>query len=247
MKQIIVVTDERNNYEAAFEQKGYYVTWCPSDLDAIISVRDRADIFFFCVSNEDTDLLKRIGLYMRDLCIEDEKIVYIYGRKDAVDILSRLIPAMFVQMAQYAFIGTFTSMLDDMRGLEEAEGRDRPTLLIIDDDKDFISKLRILVNAHFNVYVSHCDLRESGMLLMRSDIVLMSTSAKYSLMEIMDFFRSMVKKKRQNRLHFYYLAADETECDIINVTGDREAFAFPRSVDPRIIADYLIESTKGVR
>lgn len=242
MKQIIVVTDEKSNYEAAFEKKGYYVTWCPTDLDSIISVRDRSDIFFFCVSGEDTDLLKKIGLYMRDLCIEDEKIVYIYGSKDAVDILNRLIPAMFVQKAQYAFIDTFTSMLDDLRMLEDAEGRNRPTLLIIDDDKDFISKLRILVNTHFNVYVSHCDLRESGTLLMRSDVVLMSTSAKYSLLEIMDLFRTVVKKKRQYRLHFYYIAADETECDMINVTGDKEAFAFPRSSDPRIIADFLIGS-----
>ena len=64
MKQIVVVTNDRNNYEAAFSKKGYFVTWSPVDLQSIISVRDRSNVFFFCVSNVEPDLLKSIGLYI---------------------------------------------------------------------------------------------------------------------------------------------------------------------------------------
>ena len=80
MKQIIIVTNHKDRYQKDIPESSLYVTWCDFSVDALLAVRDRSNLIFLLMDHEKYDDLNNMALYLRDLCIEEEKILYIYGR-----------------------------------------------------------------------------------------------------------------------------------------------------------------------
>ncbi|MCR5179083.1 MAG: hypothetical protein K6C95_08905 [Lachnospiraceae bacterium] len=240
LKQIIIATNDREKLEKATLGKGCYVTWCALELDDILRVRDRSNVLFLCPKDEEEDDLKRIGLYLRDLCIEDEKIVYIYGSRRGVDILVSKMPVMFTRMYSYASQMPFTVLLDDLAVMEKEMGSDdRPAILLLDDKTEYIEKLRVYLEPFFHIYVNHFDMDELGFMILRSDVILVGMDKKLTLVEYMDIFRVIYHKMKQIGFHLYYLTATNDERDRVNSGNDRSGMAFSREMGEQSVANYL--------
>ncbi len=97
VQQILVITSKKEKVEKEFNRPDLYVVWCSMSIEDIISKRARSNIFFVCVFDDDPDELRRIGIYLRDICIEEEKIVYLYGNELGVILMKSFIPSMFVR------------------------------------------------------------------------------------------------------------------------------------------------------
>lgn len=247
MQQFVVITNRRKYYENTFKSKGYYVNWCDLDLNAIISVRDRSHVFIFCLEEAESDLLDRIGYYMRDLCIEDEKMVYLFGRKESVDHLKNLIPSLYIQKALYLY-GTTNALMDELKLLEESEEANKPALLIVDDDRELIEQLRIMLGGYFRFYVTHYDMTETRLFLKEANVVLMGTRGRYGILDIVDLLRLVAQRKMAVGMQMYYLTEDDKESTRVNGTGsDKGNLAYSRSTDPRIIADTMLSAIQPGR
>ncbi|MBR5116824.1 MAG: hypothetical protein IK096_07135 [Lachnospiraceae bacterium] len=247
MQQIVVITNRRKYYENTFKMKGYYVNWCDLEINAIISVRDRSNVFVFCLEDADPDLLDKVGYYMRDLCIEDEKIVYLFGRKDSVDHLKNVIPSLFVQKALYLY-GTTDMLMDELKQMEEAENKNTPALLVVDDDQELVEQLRIMLGGYFRFYVTHYDILETRLFIKEANVVLMGTRGRYSMLDIMDLLRLIAQRKMAVGMSMYYLTEDEKESTRVNGSGpDKGSLAYSRDTDPRVIADVLQAAIKEIK
>lgn len=238
-KQIILISNERQPSEDRLTEEGFLVTWCPFEITRIMEVRDISNVLFLYLHEEDNDDLKRIGLYLRDLCIEEEKILYIYGRYEGVDLISSIIPSLFIRRAAYAFSEPFSALVEDMKGLTALSQGHLPGLLIVDDDIEYIEKLRPYLESSFRIYVSHCDLVEAGTFLNISDIVLVSVEAEYKLSVFLDFFRAVYARKKDSEFRLYYLTSDDTKRDRMNLGIEKDAVALSKSADISKIASFL--------
>ncbi len=240
MKQIILLTSEKDKYEPIFKENGYYVTWCPMSIEELIKVRDHSDVIFVCATDENSEFLKDMGLYLRDLCIESEKILYIYGKREAIQILRSRIPTIYIQQAEFSDAKSLPVMLKSLSELNEASSSDKPGLLIIDNDNEYIGQLRTYLEPHYQVYVSHYDMREAVGLLRLSKVVLMGFREKHSLLDIMDFFRVAARRKISEGLRVYYLASDDEERNRVNAGSEKGNLAFSRVTDPARLAHFFI-------
>ena len=136
MKQIIIVTNERDKLENETVGRGLYITWCPFDIKEVQRVRDQSNLIFLCVKDEDPNELKRISLYLRDLCIEEEKLLYLYGNQQDVDDMRRRLPVLYIRKIVYSHSAPFSALLDDLNDLIRETEPYGPTILFLDDNTE---------------------------------------------------------------------------------------------------------------
>ncbi len=240
MKQIILVTSEKERYEPFFTAAGYYVNWCPPLVEELVKIGDRSEVIFLCLTKEDPEVLKDLCLYIRDLSIESEKILYVYGTKKAVDIVRSRVPSLYIQCAEYAEEMTLKDMMIRNPELIRDSYSGKPGMLIVDDDNIFIDTIRAYLEPYYHIYICHYDLPEAGRLLKQSKAVLIGLKEKHSLLDTMDFLRAIATRKQSAGLRVYYIASDDSERDKLNSGSENGNLALSRDTDPRRLADYFI-------
>lgn len=238
MKQIIVATNDRDKYQPEFDKRGFMVFWCEFSIQSIMAMRGRSNMIFICVGDEDYETVKYLGLYLRDLCIEDDKVIYLYGPKANVDLLSSVIPKLFVKRAMYSHVH-FGVMLSDFLMKDISDEGNKTTLLIIADDEAYVERLRPYLDPFFQVYVSRFDLDEMGKLLMRCNVVLIDMDGKLTMGGFMELIKVLAARKRSPYFHFYYLVSTNRERDKMNMGSVEDSISFSKEMDCTRIASYL--------
>ncbi len=240
MDQIIVVAGDKSKYEGILKKNGFYVTWSSFELKDVIKVRDRSNAILVCTVDEDYETLKKLGFYLRDLCIEEEKSLYLYGKKEKVDIIRDLVPSLYIKKVILYHLAF--SMLPEIIKQEFKPDRNKLTFLIIDNDTEYVGKLRLYLEPYFQILVSRFDYEEAGMLMLKSDIVLISMDATFKLREFMGFFKAMMMKKRSPLFRFFYLASTDSERNRMNAGSEDEGMAFSKEMDVARVADYFVKA-----
>ncbi|MCR4589223.1 MAG: hypothetical protein K5668_00185 [Lachnospiraceae bacterium] len=246
MKQIIVVTNDRQKYEKEFKQIDFYVTWCPFSVSALLNVRDRSNLIFVCVSDEEFDDIKAMGLYLRDLCIEDEKVVYFYGNKSGVDQLSTLVPSIFIKKTIYSHVH-FSMVIEDLMNEEVYPDNKKLKFVLIDDDSEYVAKLRPYLDPFFQVHVSRFDIMEIGKLILRGDLVMISMNGRLKLSEFMSLFRMLRQKSETRNFHYYYITDTNGERARLNAGSESDGLAFSKEMEIARVANYFVSKYTDVK
>ena len=247
MKQIIVVTDDRERYEKTFPARDFYITWCAFSIDDLIKKRAASNLILICMDHEDRNTLKRIGLYLRDICIEDEKVLYLYGNKEDVEMMSSLVPSMFIKGKMFSF-SQFDQMTEELVTKEVKPEEAKPYCVIIDDDTEYVEKLRVYLDSVFRVTVCGFDSGEINELALMADVVLVSVEGRMKLSEFMGLFQVLLTKKKAGKGNFYYLTPSNGEQSIINQRIENSAISFSKEMDVVRVAEFLkshIKKTGG--
>lgn len=245
LKQIILISSKRDPIEKSLTEKGFHVTWCPFELEQIIPVRDRSKVLFLCVNDESEEDLNKICLYLRDMCIEEEKELIIYGKAAGVDFISSRIPAIFIRKKAYAYAEVLADIIKELKAAANEDDNALPGLLIVDDDTEYIAKLRPYLESHFRIYISHAKLNELGAFLYISDVILINADASYTLFEFLDFFKTIYARIKSSGLKFYYLTENDENRTRMNSGSERDAITLSKNVDVAKTASFLIHSHKG--
>ena len=245
LKQIILISNKRDPIEKTLADKGFHVTWCPFELEHIIRVRDRSNVLFLCVNDEKEEDLNKICLYLRDMCIEEEKELIIYGKASGVDFISSRVPALFIRKKAYAYAVVLTDIINELLADANEDDIDLPGLLIVDDDTEYIAKLRPYLEPHFRIYICHEKLDELGAFISVSDIILINGDESYTLFELLDFFKTISARMRSSGLKFYYLTENDENRTRMNSGSERDAITLSKNVDAVKTASFIINSYKG--
>lgn len=243
MKQIIVVTNHRDKFEKEFAGGDFAVTWSALTVEALLAVRGRSNILFVCLDHEKHDDLVKIGLYLRDICIEDEKILYLYGNKADVDEVASYVPSLFIQKSLYSF-ADFVQIRDELAKNTALLDKDKPVFLIIDDDTDYVEKLRVYLDSSYKVLVSRFEIREIASLIHSADTVLISMDGKLALSDFMGLFRLLVVKKKKPSFKYYYMSATDRERAMLNSATESTSISFSKEMDVERVARYFIDMIK---
>lgn len=238
MKQIIVVTNDREKYEKAFPAREFYITWCLLSIQELIQIRAKSNLILLCLDHEDVNTLNRIGLYLRDICIEDEKMLYLYGNKEDVDTMTTLVPSMFIKKAVYSFV-QFPRILEEMVVNEVKTENAKPFCVIIDEDMEYVERLRVHLDSFFRVVVCRFDMKEINDLVIPADVILVSVEGKMKLSEFMEMFQIFLAKKKAQKVNFYYLTPTNGERDLINMKLQSSSISISKQADPADAARFL--------
>ncbi len=239
MKQIIIVTNHKDRYQKDIPESSLYVTWCDFSVDALLAVRDRSNIIFLLMDHEKYDDLNNMALYLRDLCLEMEKYVYMYGNKEDVDTMKSKIPAIFIKKTMYSF-SHFDLLMDLIVQEEVIAENGKPVFLLVDDDTEYSEKLRVHLDQHFRVMISRFDPEEIYKLILTADYVMISMSGSLRLYELMKLFRIIAAKSKSPGFHYYYLTDTDNERNTSNSGSDVSSISFSKEMEIERIARYFI-------
>lgn len=238
MKQIIIVTNHKDRFEKEIPKTDLYVTWCDFSVSALLSVRIRSNIILLLMDHEKYDDLNNMALYLRDMCLEDEKYIYIYGNKEDVDTMTSKVPALFIKKSMYSF-SHFDILMNTIVQDEVIAENGKPIFLLIDDDAEYGAKLRVYLDQHFRVMISRFDPEEIDKLTLISDYVLISMNGRMTLYEFMKFFKIISAKSKTRGFHYYYITDTDSERYASNTGGDNNSIAFSKEMDVERIARYF--------
>ncbi len=239
MKQIIIMTDDREKYEKHFPSGDFYITWCPLLSSELIKVRDRSNVILICMDHEKRNTLSSLGLYLRDLCIEDEKMLYLYGTKEDVETISEFVPSMCIKKTMHAF-SHFYVLVEELLSREVVTENGKPVFLIIDDDTEYVEHLRLHLDKYFRVTVSRFDPKEINDLVLMSDVALISMEGTLKLSEFMKLFGMLASKKKVPGFRYYFLTDSDKERNSINAGMEKSGISISKEMEPGRLAKFII-------
>lgn len=241
MKQIIVVTNNRDKLEERFQKKYFYVNFCDFSVEAFQKIRDRSDVVFVCMEHEDKNEVLRLSLYLKDVCIEYEKTLYLFGNVDDVEIVKTYVPHLYIKNSRYAFEG-MDPILEELSGPDS--GITKPGFLLIDEDMEYVELVRDHLCEEFNVFVSHYDPFECEYFSRFSFSGMMSMDGMVKISSLFRILITVNNKRYDPDFHFYLLASSNFERDFFYEKSERIGISLSKEMDIDRIAKYLISRAK---
>ena len=240
MKQIIIVTNHKEQFENKIPAEDFLVTWCAFTVEDLLKVRDKSNLILLCMDHEDRSMLDRMGLYLRDACIEDEKMLYIYGNKDDVDTITSSVPSMSIKRSVYAFedFARFTAEL--VKNEVEAE-YGKPCCLIVDDDSEYVGHLRLHLDAFFRVVVCKLEPADICTLIKDADVALIGADGKLKLSETMGLFRILFTKKKTSNFRYFFLTSPDSADDILKMGDEESKISISKQLEMDKVAKVLVK------
>ncbi len=240
MKQIIVVTNHKEQFEKKIPAEDFLVSWCAFTVEDLLKVRDRSNLVLLCADHEDHNLLEKMGLYLRDACIEDEKMLYVYGNKEDVDVITSLVPSMFIKRSVYAF-EDFTKFTAELVKNEVEAEYGKPCCLIVDDDAGYVEQLRLQLDQFFRVIVCKFDPADIAALIPEADVALISASGKLKLSETMGLFRILFTRKKTSVFQYYFLISPDSVDDVLKIGDEEKKISISKQLEVDKVAKALVK------
>ncbi len=244
MKQIIVATDHKERFESSFASMDLIVTWCGLSVEEVLKVRGRSNIIFVCMDHDNKDTLNKLGLYLRDICIEDEKVLYLYGNKEDVDMVGALVPSLFIAKSSYSFVD-LKNVLEELENEINKKDSNKPGILILDDDIEYAEKLRVYLDPYYRFFHCRFNLEEIAKMAPLADTIIISLDGSMKLCDFMELFRLIqAKKKNNDKFRYYYLAGDNKYRAMMNAESEKTAISFSKEMEVERIARFFIDAAK---
>ncbi len=213
---------------------------CKYEVRDIMAVKDKVAIFILFLPEDMTPEVLCVCNYLRDICIDEEKEVYVFGREKEVERVRKIIPRLFLRKT---FCREKTSVADLTDYLEwELQRREDQTakMLMLDDGSDYLRKLRSMIEGEFELicYDEYRD--EITEILAGVSVVVIDLDMKMEMKQFFDLERALYMWR--NRLKVVYISGKREDQKSLNLMGSKAMVCLNRGTPPERNAAYLIRS-----
>lgn len=134
-----------------FKNNGFNVIFAKPDLSELMSVKDRAEIYLFYLT-ENVEELNEALVFIKDTCIQDEKRVFLIGYEPEIQEAENIIPSQVVS-------GTFdrpinvNAMVESITKMVVKEERQpkKKHILVVDDSGAALRLMKNLLEPKYKV------------------------------------------------------------------------------------------------
>ncbi len=138
---------------------GYSVTRIDPLVNQISSEKDSFDILVFYLG----DFIENISetlVYLKDICVEEDKYLYCIGSKDEISILRKDVPdhAISGLFERPVNIKNLLSALDGLVAEHEGDSK-KKSVLVVDDDVVFLNMMKEWLSVDYRVALVNSGMR----------------------------------------------------------------------------------------
>lgn len=241
--KVAILTEEHTNVRRVgsnvFEEQAMQPIWCAYKIEDVIAAKDSTDIFLLFLPEKPNRDLRQICFYLRDICIDEEKMVYLYGGKDMLAYARSIIPGMMI-------CGMF---LKDNRRVEDAllrikadiyaRASSRKSFLILDDGQQYLRDLSIMLRDNFQVTLKKPCIEEVLADLRMADIIIVNVDLQLTILEQAVLFDAIEKWRKAGRLKLILLTERREEQNQVNLIGARFSICLTKETPAEKVAAYL--------
>ena len=132
---------------------GFDIKSCEPATNAFRDHIDDADILLFYLGNF-VDEIKEPLVYLKDLCIEKEKILNVIGDAGEVDILKQSIPEHLIENV-FSRPLDMKKLIDVLNGVAQKndENSRKKSILLVDDDPAFLNMVKGWLSEKYRVTI----------------------------------------------------------------------------------------------
>lgn len=224
-----------------FEASNLTPIWCEYNISEIAAVKGKTDFFFLILPEKlSTDLLQ-ICYYLRDICIEEEKTVYIFGTQELIPTVKSAIPKLFIS-------GVFEKGKDEIAATISQISQDiikkkTPTIniLMIDDKQEYVQELSISLRDTFCTFIIKPDDPQLLSYLREANILIINIDMKMKVIDQAILFNTAIRRQSHEKLKILFLADKSDEQKDLNLLGAGGNICLSKELPPHKVASYLIK------
>ena len=124
---------------------------CKPDVREIEVKRESMDIALLFIEELSPDIIKAL-VYIKDICVDDDKPLYLVGYKDALDRVQEFIPSECVKKEYPRPVDTKKILVELLEEADMLKFRDtQKKILIVDDDVTFLKMVRKWLSWKYHV------------------------------------------------------------------------------------------------
>ncbi|MCR5733255.1 MAG: hypothetical protein K6G22_01490 [Lachnospiraceae bacterium] len=243
LHKVAVVSGDRNvNRLISVEymkERGMTVAWCDCEVPDIVSVSGIVSTYIVLLPAEFDMKLHQICFFLRDLCLEEDKTLYLYGSEEMIAKVREIIPKLFILGMYDSTKVPFKEFVDeidkDFRELTDP----LPNLLMIDDDKEYFKQLSLLIKSDFNTTVTTPCLEDVVRYLVNTDILLINLNMKVSVLDLGVLLEAIERKVKTKNMKLLYITDTRAEQKYVNSIQLNPLICFAKEIPMEKIAFYM--------
>jgi len=242
--KVLVITRGNNRYLDEMREYGLDPVKCPIDHTSLFANKDVSEALVVILTDETPEEVKKLAGGLQILCIDEEKSLFLYGKKDQVEQVSSMIPSLFIISEGFLFKDLFKdTVLSVMEFIKQREASKLPILLYVDDSDVYINKLKPYLEDKFIIYTCRDSTpAEIVQRLKMADLAVFSTELTYPLISFTDIFMAITRKKSANPdFSIYYITGNDVDQKRMNVFHERLFIALSKQMDVKKTADFFIK------
>ena len=242
--QIIVASFDKNRFASEIVGAGLIPVYCAPNQTSLYGVKDTSENILLVLVDETEDEVRKLAKYLTVICIDEEKNLFVYGKKNLVDIVKNSVPSLFVISVGYLFTDTFnktTAALTDF--IRKNASRKKPAILFVDINDDYINRIRPHLTRDFDVfsYVGNNGYEISSKVRF-CDVVVLSTALNLPVVAFTSLFVAILKKRSKDKnFTMYFMASNADEQNVMNVLEESHFIAISKDRDVKKTAEFLIK------
>ncbi len=135
------------------EKNGYGVCHVKPDIRFLDEVKDRSDVIIFYLENI-VDEIPEFLVYLKDLCMEKDKILLLIGNKTEISVIENNMPSKVIEakLERPLDIKKLIEVLDGIWEQTENNSR-KKNILIVDDDITYLKTVKSWLDERYRVSI----------------------------------------------------------------------------------------------
>ncbi|MCR4924142.1 MAG: hypothetical protein K5931_09070 [Lachnospiraceae bacterium] len=213
--------------------------WCEFKVDDIIAVKDGVEGILLILPEEEDFSFSQISIFLRDMCLDEEKPLYIMGSEEMTKRVKKYIPNMLITGLYMKENITIPNMIADISSTVSGSDKQLKGLLLVDDDTDYFKSLGSMVKSDFHVVVTRPHLKDLLKYLLKSDIVIININMNMPIIEQAIMFDAIRKKQRKSSVKLMFIANRREDQENINLIIADSVLCFSKETEVNKVAYYI--------
>ena len=235
-KQIMLISEGDSDIKAELvrelEASDYYLYHAEYKVNSISNYLNRTDRIILLLDGKDDDMSK-ILLFLRDICIDEEKFLYLIGKPDALSEAASKTPAMITGRT-FSLPAPADEIVFGLNKAMAMESKGR--VLYIGKDGEFLSMLRRFLQGRYEFAATDADIQETDVFINDANLVILDTRIQMSLAESLQL--GLLIRRAKEKTGFKLIATADPE--IMDKYGAGvKVFGADKIISSAITADRL--------
>ena len=142
-----------NSIQKNLESAGYDVIRVDPEVKQLVEYKDDTDIFVFYLGKFVSEIPETL-VYLKDICLEEDKYLFLLGTLDELDVVSQYVPpAAIAEKFERPF--DIKKLISEVGRFAQAVGARemKKSILLVDDDPTFLKMVKGWLDEEYRVTI----------------------------------------------------------------------------------------------
>ena len=213
LKPLIIIAQDsfafarqKDSFLKHFIETGFYPILCGYDYSEVSKHKEHAEYILAMLPNQISGDARMTLFYLRDICIDEEKVVFLCGEKKVLGEAKKIIPSIMLQGAYETTPEDIGYVANEMK--KSFGGNfNRPGCLLIDPDIEYCRKLRLALSECCDVAYSS-GVENITQYIEHAQLLVISIDMKIDFLEWALLTQYILDNKKREDFHMVLLAKD---------------------------------------